>query len=124
MDDFSSPGSANYFGYAPSPSNFIRPGKRPLSSMSPLIIFDKVGGDPRLVIGGSGGSRIISIVAQVAARVLSLNQSLSEAIAAPRFHNQLLPDETFYEPEHPKVRNQLIINDKLSIYFSLAFFRK
>lgn len=103
MDDFSTPGSANYFGFTPSPANFIRPGKRPLSSMSPLIAFDRFSGNPKLVIGGSGGSRIISIVAQVAVRVLLLNQTLTDAIAAPRFHNQLLPDETYYEPEHPKV---------------------
>ena len=64
MDDFSTPAVSNYFNLKPSVSNYIKPQKRPLSSMSPIIVIDK-SNSVRLVLGASGGSRIISSVAQV-----------------------------------------------------------
>lgn len=53
MDDFAVPGSKNIYGIPPSPANFIQPGKRPLSSMTPTIILNK-NGDVRMIIGGAG----------------------------------------------------------------------
>lgn len=64
MDDFSTPGITNEYGFAPSPANFIKPKKMPLSSMCPTIIVDDVK-NPRLLLGAAGGSRITTSVAQV-----------------------------------------------------------
>lgn len=64
MDDFSSPNITNSYGLAPSPSNYIRPGKRPMSSMAPSIIFDE-NDNIRLLIGAAGGTKITSSIALV-----------------------------------------------------------
>ena len=67
MDDFSSPDQANTYGLEPSAPNFIRPGKKPLSSMSPMVLQDEQG---RLVgtLGASGGPRIVTAVLQTLIR--------------------------------------------------------
>ena len=64
MDDFSTPGLVNVYGVQPSPRNYIKPGKRMMSSMSPTIFVDK-SGRVRLAVGASGGTRITTGVAQV-----------------------------------------------------------
>ncbi|KAK5984452.1 Gamma-glutamyltranspeptidase [Trichostrongylus colubriformis] len=105
MDDFSTPHHPNAFGIPPSPANFIRPGKRPMSSQSPLIIFDKTPGNRAkrvLAVGGAGGSTIISGVAGVALHSLLLNANVKQAVDAPRLHNQLYPNTTSYEPNFPQ----------------------
>jgi gamma-glutamyltranspeptidase len=102
MDDFSTPNVTNAFGFAPSETNFIQPGKRPMSSMSPTIVYDKNNGEVKMVVGGSGGSRIISAVAQTIIRAMLFNQTIKEAVDAPRFHNQFIPNVTEYETSAPK----------------------
>lgn len=94
MDDFSNPGRPNYFGLHPSASNYIVPGKKPLSSMSPTMVFrttaeDKLG-PLSLSIGASGGPKIISALLQVFANHLLFGMSLFDAVVYPRFHDQLI----------------------------------
>ena len=62
MDDFSTPGNSNFFGYLPTPNNYIRPGKRPLSSIATTIV--EKDGSPYFIVGAAGGSRIITATVQ------------------------------------------------------------
>jgi gamma-glutamyltranspeptidase / glutathione hydrolase len=96
MDDFSIPGSSNAFGYVPSPSNYIRPGKRPLSSISPAIV-EFPDGTLYYVIGASGGSRIITSTIQNLIYVLDQNLTVPQALAQPRLHDQLRPNQVSFE---------------------------
>ncbi|XP_028396724.1 glutathione hydrolase 1 proenzyme-like [Dendronephthya gigantea] len=92
MDDFSTPKQQNGYNYPPAKNNFIQPGKRPLSSMSPTIFVDKKTGDVRLVVGAAGGSKIISSTAWVSMMNLWMGMSLEDAVAVPRLHHQLIPN--------------------------------
>ncbi|ORZ35374.1 gamma-glutamyltranspeptidase [Catenaria anguillulae PL171] len=95
IDDFSFNNTSNAFGFPPSPSNFIKPFKRPMSSMSPTMV--EKDGRVMLVLGGSGGSRIISSVFQTILKLLEFNWSITESVTAPRLHDQLYPDRTDVE---------------------------
>ncbi|PLZ04322.1 gamma-glutamyltransferase [Burkholderia sp. WAC0059] len=101
MDDFAAkPGVPNMFGVVGSDANSIAPGKRPLSSMSPTILTKD--GKVALVIGTPGGSRIFTTIFQVISNVYDFHMSLRDAVAAMRFHHQLLPPNTiFWEPYEP-----------------------
>ena len=101
MDDFSAkPGVANMFGVVGSDANSIEPKKRPLSSMTPTILTKD--GKTALVIGTPGGSRIFTSIFQVVSDIYDFKMPLPDAVAAMRFHHQLLPPNTiFWEPYKP-----------------------
>lgn len=102
MDDFSTPNTTNYFGVPASAANFIKPFKRPLSSMSPTIVVD-ADGDVKLVTGTTGGTRIITGTASNIIETLMLELGLKESIEYPRIHHQLLPPELRIETAMPQV---------------------
>jgi gamma-glutamyltranspeptidase/glutathione hydrolase len=96
LDDFAAkPGAPNAFGLIGGTANAPGPGKRPLSSMSPTIVFKD--GKPFLITGSPGGSRIITTVLQVILNAVDFQMPLGDAVAAPRIHHQWLPDEVFVE---------------------------
>ncbi|KAL8698462.1 MAG: hypothetical protein Q9201_006557 [Fulgogasparrea decipioides] len=97
MNDFSIPNSSNAFGYVPSPSNFIRPGKRPLSSISPTIVEFLANNTLYFVVGSAGGSRIITATIQNLWHVLDQGLSSAAALAQPRLHDQLQPNQVSFE---------------------------
>jgi gamma-glutamyltranspeptidase len=88
MDDFGSPGRPNYFGLPPSELNYPAPYKRPLSSMSPTIVFH--GGKVRMVVGASGGPKIITATAQTYLNHVLAGKDLFESNSVGRIHDQLL----------------------------------
>jgi gamma-glutamyltranspeptidase/glutathione hydrolase len=96
MDDFSAkPGEPNQFGLLGSEANSIQPGKRMLSSMTPTIVLKN--GNPFIIIGSPGGSRIITTVIQVVLNVIDFEMDIQTAINMPRIHHQWYPDEIYYE---------------------------
>ena len=102
MDDFSAkPGAPNSDGLIQGPANAIGPGKRPLSSMTPTIVAHD--GKTVMVLGSPGSSKIITTVANVLMGVVDYGMNLQEAVDAPRFHHQWLPDvvnvEKWFSPD-------------------------
>lgn len=91
MDDFSAKaGAANAYGLIGNAANAVAPGKRPLSSMTPVIVFRD--GAPVLATGSPGGSRIITAVLQTVLNTVDFGMNIAEATAAPRIHHQWMPD--------------------------------
>uniref|UniRef100_A0A0N4ZI06 Gamma-glutamyltranspeptidase 1 n=1 Tax=Parastrongyloides trichosuri TaxID=131310 RepID=A0A0N4ZI06_PARTI len=111
MDDFSTPNLVNSFGFTPSEANFIEPGKRPMTSMSPTIIYNKNTGKVKMAIGSAGGSFIISALGQIITRNLLFNQTIKEANDMLRIHNQFIPDSTEYEAGFPQEILDSLTND-------------
>ena len=98
MDDFSAkPGTPNMFGLIGAEANSIAPEKRMLSSMTPTIV--EKDGDLWMVVGTPGGSTIITAVTQTILNVYEFNLSMQQAVSAPRFHHQWLPDHIIFEPQ-------------------------
>lgn len=97
MDDFSSkPGFANSYGLVGAEANSIAPEKRMLSSMTPTIV--ERNGKLSMVLGTPGGSTIITSVLQTILNVYEFDMDMQNAVNAPRFHHQWLPDEVIFEP--------------------------
>jgi gamma-glutamyltranspeptidase / glutathione hydrolase len=97
MDDFASKqGVPNMFGLIQGPANAIAPGKRPLSSMTPTIVLKD--GKVAMVLGSPGGGRIITTVANIFLSVADEGLNIQQAVDAPRFHHQYLPDVLYLEP--------------------------
>ena len=98
MDDFSAkPGVPNMFGLIGAEANSIAPEKRMLSSMTPTIV--ERDDELWMVVGSPGGSTIITAVAQTILNAYEFNMSIQDAVNAPRFHHQWLPDHIVFEPE-------------------------
>lgn len=96
MDDFTSKvGVANDYGLIQGEANAIAPKKRPLSSMTPTIVLQD--GKPYFVIGSPGGPTIINTVLQAIVNVIDFDMNIQQAVSAPRFHHQWLPDHIFWE---------------------------
>ena len=97
MDDFSAkPGVPNAFGLVGNEANAISPDKRPLSSMTPTIVLKN--NKPFLIVGSPGGSTIITTTMQTILNVIDHKMNIKEAVCAPRFHSQWLPDVIQIEP--------------------------
>jgi gamma-glutamyltranspeptidase/glutathione hydrolase len=97
MDDFTSkPGAPNAYGLLQSEANSIAPRKRPLSAMTPTIVLKD--GKAYFAIGSPGGPTIINSVLQVIINIIDFKMNLQQAIDAPRFHHQWMPDEIRWEP--------------------------
>ena len=107
MDDFTAKlGSPNMYGLIQGPANAIAPGKRPLSAMTPTIILQH--GKLRFVLGSPGGGRIITTVANIFLSTAEGGLNIQEAVDAPRFHHQYLPDKLYLEPGFsPHIRDEL-----------------
>jgi gamma-glutamyltranspeptidase/glutathione hydrolase len=102
MDDFvAKPGVPNAFGLIGGEANYVEAGKRPLSSMTPVIVF--ADGEPWFTTGSPGGSRIITTVLQVIVNVIDHGMNIADASNRPRMHHQWLPDvlrlEAGYSPD-------------------------
>jgi gamma-glutamyltranspeptidase/glutathione hydrolase len=121
MDDFAAKqGVPNLYGLIQGPANAIGPGKRPLSAMTPTIVLKD--GKLFLVLGSPGGARIITTVANILMGVVDYGMNIQEAVNAPRFHNQWLPDkvnvEQWFSPDAMRLLEQ--IGHKVEIGETLA----
>jgi gamma-glutamyltranspeptidase/glutathione hydrolase len=118
MDDFSAkPGVPNSDGLIQGAANAIGPGKRPLSSMTPTIVVRD--GKTVLVLGSPGSSKIITTVANVLMGVVDYGMNIQEAVNAPRFHNQWLPDvlnvERWFSPDTVQALKKMGYNVQIGL---------
>lgn len=102
MNDFSLPNVSNVFGYYPSPANYVKPQKRSMSSIAP-IMAEFSNGTLFAVLGASGGSRIITTVIQNALSIFDHDVTAHEAVRQPRLHDQLLPNQVTFEYSYDNI---------------------
>jgi gamma-glutamyltranspeptidase/glutathione hydrolase len=101
MDDFAAKmNTPNLYGLIQGPADAIAPRKRPLSAMTPTIVLED--GKLRYVLGTPGGSRIITVVANIFLSAAEGGLNIQQAVDAPRFHHQYLPDKLSFEPGFPQ----------------------
>jgi gamma-glutamyltranspeptidase/glutathione hydrolase len=118
MDDFSAaPGEPNYFGLLGNEANKIEPFKRPLSSMTPTIVFKD--GEPFLLTGAQGGSRIITAALQVILNYYEYGLSPEESVMNARYHHQWLPDKLYFEKDLNNSFNAFLQNELQALGFTL-----
>jgi gamma-glutamyltranspeptidase/glutathione hydrolase len=120
MDDFSSkPGVANADGLIQANVNAIGPGKRPLSSMTPTIVVRD--GKTVMVLGSPGSSKIITTVANVLMGVVDYGMNIQEAVNAPRFHHQWMPDvvnvEQWFSPDTVNLLQHMGYNVQIGLHY-------
>ncbi len=120
MDDFSmKPGVPNSDGLIQGTANAIGPGKRPLSSMTPTIVVHD--GKPFLVLGSPGSSKIITTVANVLMGVVDYGMNIQEAVNAPRFHHQWMPDvlnvEQWFSPDTVQALQKMGYNVQIGLRY-------
>ena len=116
MDDFSSaPGVPNQFGLLGEKFNEIQPSKRPLSSMTPTIVFKN--NSPFLIMGSPGGSIIITAVLQNFLNIAEFEMNLADSINKPRVHQQWYPDLLFLEKGFDELHAKKITELGQEIYF-------
>ncbi|ORX52317.1 gamma-glutamyltranspeptidase [Hesseltinella vesiculosa] len=115
MDDFSIPGVPNDFGLYPSADNYIAPGKRPLSSITPVIVEQD--GHFELALGGSGGSQIATASLNVLLNVLDFGMELYDAVESPRLHHQLMPNRASLELGFDRALTEQLVQRNHKIYW-------
>ena len=116
MDDFSSaPGVPNQFGLLGEKFNEIQPSKRPLSSMTPTIVFKN--NSPFLIMGSPGGSRIITAVLQNFLNIAEFEMNLADSINKPRVHQQWYPDLLFLAKGFDELHAEKITELGQEVYF-------
>ncbi len=112
MDDFAvAPGVPNAYHLEGERANEVRPGKRPLSSMTPIIVTKN--GTPVMTTGGSGGPTIVSGVLQVTLNILAFHLDATSAVAEPRIHEQAAPDVVIVEEAMPAATRSALGADGL-----------
>ena len=120
MDDFSSkPGHPNFYGLIGSEANSIQPKKRMLSSMTPTIVLKNK--KPSLIVGTPGGSTIITSVFQTILNVYEFGMNIQDAVDAPRFHHQWLPDVIIIEKNSSDNTIDSLLREKKYNVIALPF---